>query len=324
MRAGRLISGMIAVVLASVATVGAAAQDYPSKTIRLIVPFSAGGGTDLIARTIFTALGEQLGWTIAIENHGGAAGSLGTDIVAKAPADGYTIGLVSSAFAINPSLRKDLPFDTVNDFAPISLLVTAPGVLVVSPTVPAKTVQELIALAKATPGAFSYASAGSGTPPHLAAELFKSITGVDMVHVPYKGIGEAYPDIITGRVTMAFPTIPSAMPLIQSGELNGLAVTSSTRATAALDLPTLSEAGVPNYDATSWYGLIAPAGTPPEILEKLQQETAKVLKLPNVQKLLVDQGLDVIGGTPEEFQATIKSEMTKWAEVVKSSGATVD
>jgi tripartite-type tricarboxylate transporter receptor subunit TctC len=286
----------------------------------VIVPFSSGGGTDFIARTIFTGVAEKLGWTVVVENQGGASGSLGTNMVAKSDPDGYTIGLVSSSFVTNPSLCKTMPFDTEKDLEPVTLLVTAPGVLVVSPKLPVNSVKELIDLAKAKPGTLSFASAGVGTPPHLAGELFDTLAGVKMVHVPYKGIGDAYPDIIAGRVSLAFPTIPSAMPLVQSKDLKALAVTTLDRTSAAPDIPTLAEAGVPGYDASSWYGVVAPAGTPKEIVDKLQAAIASVLTVDKIQKVLVAQGLETVGSTPEVFGKRISDELAKWAKIIKEAG----
>jgi tripartite-type tricarboxylate transporter receptor subunit TctC len=308
------------IAAALVAPLTASADEYPTRPIRVIVPFSSGGGTDFIARTIFTGVAEKLGWTVVVENQGGASGSLGTNMVAKSDPDGYTIGLVSSSFVTNPSLYKTMPFDTEKDLEPVTLLVTAPGVLVVSPKLPVNSVKELIDLAKAKPGTLSFASAGVGTPPHLAGELFDTLAGVKMVHVPYKGIGDAYPDIIAGRVSLAFPTIPSAMPLVQSKDLKALAVTTLDRTSAAPDIPTLAEAGVPGYDASSWYGVVAPAGTPKEIVDKLQAAIASVLTVDKIQKVLVAQGLETVGSTPEVFGKRISDELAKWAKIIKEAG----
>lgn len=318
-------SVLTCVALAAAGPVGLAqAQGYPGKPIRIVVPFPPGGGTDIVARILTQKLSESFGANFVIDNRAGAGGSIGTEMVAKAPPDGYTLGIVSGSHAINPSLYSKLPFDAVRDFAPVTMLVSGPGLLVVHPSLPVKTVKELIALAKGKPGQLNYASAGNGTPPHLAGELFKSMAGVDMVHVPYKGNTPAFVDLISGQVSLSFPTIPSALPHVQAGRLRALAVTSRKRSAVMPQLPTIAESGLPGYDTSSWFGMLAPAGTPREIVRKLQQESAKVLQLRDVREKLLSQGLEPVGSTPEEFAATIESEIAKWAKVVKASGARVE
>lgn len=318
-------SVLTCVALAAAGPVGLAqAQGYPGKPIRIVVPFPPGGGTDIVARILTQKLSESFGANFVIDNRAGAGGSIGTEMVAKAPPDGYTLGIVSGSHAINPSLYSKLPFDAVRDFAPVTMLVSGPGLLVVHPSLPVKTVKELIALAKGKPGQLNYASAGNGTPPHLAGELFKSMAGVDMVHVPYKGNTPAFVDLISGQVSLSFPTIPSALPHVQAGRLRALAVTSRKRSAVMPQLPTIAESGLPGYDTSSWFGMLAPAGTPREIVRKLQQESAKVLQLRDVREKLLSQGLEPAGSTPEEFAATIESEIAKWAKVVKASGARVE
>ena len=297
------------------------AQEYPAKAIRVVVPFPPGGGTDYMGRVVMQKVGESLGTTVVIDNRGGAGSSIGTEIVARSPADGYTVLIISGAHAINPSIYAKLPYDSVRDFAPVTMFASGPALLVVHPTVPAKSVKELIALAKARPGQLNYASAGIGTPPHLSGELFKTMAGIDMVHVPYKGNGPAYTDLIGGQVTVMFPNVSTAMAHVRAGKLRALAVTTKNRTPSAPELPTISEAGVPGYDVSSWYGLLAPAGTPPAVVSKLQTEIAKVLRSPDVSKNLTSQGLDLVGNTPEEFSAIIRSEIVKWAKVAKASGA---
>jgi tripartite-type tricarboxylate transporter receptor subunit TctC len=292
--------------------------------VRVIVPFPPGGGTDLMARVVVQKLGETVGGTFIIDNRGGAGGSIGSDVAAKSPPDGYTILVVSGAHAINPSLYPKLPYDTVRDFAPITMITSGPGLLVVHPSVPAKTVKEFIALAKSRPGQLNFASAGTGTPPHLAGELFKTMTGVSMVHIPYKGNGPAYVDLLAGHVPVMFPTIPTAIPQVRAGRIRALAVTSARRTEIVPELPTISESGVPGYEVSSWYGLLAPAGTPLAIVNRLQQGVAKALRLPDVGQKLKADGLDLVGSTPEQFGATIKTEIVKWAKVVKASGAKVE
>jgi tripartite-type tricarboxylate transporter receptor subunit TctC len=318
----RAAAVLAALALASGATV--LAQEYPAKPIRVVVPFPPGGGTDLMARTVMQKLGESLGATMVIDNRGGAGGSIGSELVAKSPADGYTVLIVSGAHAINPSLYPKLSYDSVRDFAPVTMFTSGPGLLVVHPSVPAKTVKEFIALAKSRPGQLNYASAGIGTPPHLAGELFKTMAGVELVHVPYKGNGPAYTDLIGGHVSVMFPTIPTAIPHVRAGKLRALAVTTRSRTPIAPELPPISESGVPGYDVSSWYGLLAPAGTPAAVVSRLQREIAKVLRSPDVGEKLTAQGLDLVGSTPDAFAAVIKSEIMKWAKVVKASGARAD
>jgi len=294
---------------------------YPQKPIRLVVPFPPGGGTDILARLFGQKMSETLGQQIIIDNRGGAGGTLGTDIAAKAAPDGYTLILVSGSHAINPGLYQKLPYDSVNDFAPITQIATSPGILVVNPSLPVKSVKDLIALARAKPGQINYASAGSGTPPHLAGELFKVMAKIDMVHVPYKGNAPAFTDVIGGQVSLIFPTMPSAMPFIKSGKLRPIAVTSAKRSPAAPDIPTIAESGLPGYEATSWYGILAPARTPPQIVARLHEVLVSVIGAPDMQDKLAAQGLDPVGNTPQQFAAVIKSEIAKWAKVVKASGA---
>ena len=320
----KLLSTVALAALMLVFGATALAQEYPAKPIRVVVPFPPGGGSDLMARTVMQKLGESLGATMIIDNRGGAGGSIGSDIVAKSPADGYTLLIISGAHAINPSLYPKLPYDSVRDFAPVTMFTSGPGLLVVHPSVPAKTVKEFIALAKSRPGQLNYASAGIGTPPHLAGELFKTMAGVDIVHVPYKGNGPAYTDLIGGHVSVMFPTIPTAIPHVRAGKLRALAVTTRSRTPIAPELPPISESGVPGYDVSSWYGLLAPAGTPAAVVSRLQREIAKVLRSPDVGEKLTAQGLDLVGSTPDAFAAVIKSEIMKWAKVVKASGARAD
>ncbi|HKA42709.1 MAG TPA: tripartite tricarboxylate transporter substrate binding protein [Burkholderiales bacterium] len=316
-----LLAAVIAVVLAPAA---ACAQEYPGKPVRVVVPFPPGGGTDIVARMVMQKLGERLGANFVIDNRSGAGGTIGTEIVAKSPADGYTLGVVSGSHVINPSLYKKLPYDAARDFAPVTMLVSGPGLLVVHPSLPARTVKELIAVAKARPGQIYYASAGNGTPPHLAAELFKTMTGISMVHVPYKGNTFAFTDLVSGQVSVSFPTIVSGLPLVRSGRLRGLAVTSARRSAVVPDLPTIAEAGVPGYDAASWFGLLAPAGTPASITAKLHQETARIVHLREIRDKFLDQGLDPVGNTPAEFAAFIGAEIKRWSKVVAASGAKID
>jgi tripartite-type tricarboxylate transporter receptor subunit TctC len=318
------ILGAVSVALALCASGLVHAQGYPAKPVRVVVPFPPGGGTDIVTRMVMQKLSERLGANFLIENRSGAGGAIGTEIVSKAAADGYTLAMVSGSHAINPGLYKKMAYDAVYDFAPITLLVSGPALLVVHPSVPAKNVRELIALAKARPGKLHYASAGNGTPPHLAAELFKSMAGVDMVHVPYKGNAMAFTDLISGQVSLSFPTIPSALPQVKSERLRALAVTGARRSAVLPELPTIAESGVRGYEASSWYGLLAPAGTPAAITGKLNQEVVQIVYLPEMKERFHEQGLEPVGNTPAEFTKLLHAEIAKWRKVIAAAGAKID
>jgi tripartite-type tricarboxylate transporter receptor subunit TctC len=312
------------VALASVAVLLAAApaalaQDYPNRPIRFVVPYPPGGGTDVVARIVQEPLAAELGQPIIIENKGGAAGNLGTDIVAKAPADGYTVLFTLSSHTINPKLYDKLAFDVERDFVPVSLATLVPQILVAHPGVPANNVKELIALAKANPGKLNYASVGTGSPGHIAGELFKLRTGVDIVHVPYKGGGPAVIDTIGGQVQLLFVTMPAAWQHVKAGKLKALAVTSAARTVTAPDVPTMMEAGVPDYVVDSWYGAFAPAKTSPAAVAKLNAAFAKVLANPQVKERLLAQGAEAAPSTPAEFDRRVKEELAKWEQVIKSA-----
>ncbi len=302
------------------ATARAQEPPYPAKAVRMIVPFPPGGGTDLLARIIGQKLTESLGVPMVVENRPGAGGVVGADVVAKARADGYTLLTVSASHTINPSIYKKLPYDTVRDFAPVTLLAGGPGLLVVHPSIPARNVKEFIAFAKARPGLIAYASAGTGTPPHLGGELFKSMAGIDLTHIPYKGNGPAYTDLISGQVPVMFPNVSTGLQYVKAGRIRALAVTSLTRARVAPEIPTIDESGVPGYELNSWYGALTTAGTPAAIITRLQQEIAKALQLNDVRDKLVTQGMEPAGSTPAEFAAVINAEIGKWANVAKQSG----
>lgn len=302
------------------ATARAQEPPYPAKAVRMIVPFPPGGGTDLLARIIGQKLTESLGVPMVVENRPGAGGVVGADVVAKARADGYTLLTVSASHTINPSIYKKLPYDTVRDFAPVTLLAGGPGLLVVHPSIPARNVKEFIAFAKARPGLIAYASAGTGTPPHLGGELFKSMAGIDLTHIPYKGNGPAYTDLISGQVPVMFPNVSTGLQYVKAGRIRALAVTSLTRARVAPEIPTIDESGVPGYELNSWYGALTTAGTPAAIITRLQQEIAKALQLNDVRDKLVTQGMEPAGSTPAEFAAVINAEIGKWAKVAKQSG----
>lgn len=297
-----------------------AQQPYPVRPIRLIVPSSPGGGTDITARIILPKLSEILGQQVIVENKPGAGTMMGTEVASRATPDGYTLLMGISTLAINPAMYKKVSYDAMKDFAPISLVVKCPNVLTVNPSLPVKSVKELIAYSKTHPGKMNYASAGVGTSPHLAMELLLSMTGLKMVHVPYKGSGQAVVDVVSGYVPVSALSIPTVMSYIKSGRLRALGVTSEKRTIGEPDIPTIDEAGVPGYEALQWYGLLAPAGTPREIITKIHGAVIQVLKDPGVRKLLINDGSEPIGTTPEEFSAFIQSETDKWAKVIRDAG----
>jgi tripartite-type tricarboxylate transporter receptor subunit TctC len=300
-------------------------QAYPSKPIRLILPYPPGGSADFVARPVAAAVANQLGQPFIIDNRGGAGGAIAMEITARSAPDGYTIALgMTPQLAANVSLYKNLAYDPVKDFAPITLLVSQPYLLVVHATVPANSVKELVALAKSRPGKLIYWSSGSGGVPHLSMELFAAMTQIELVHVPYKGGGPAYPDFLAGRTQLTFSIVGIAGPHIQAGRIRALAVSSSTRSKAAPDVPTIAEAGVPGYDSTVWYGLLAPRGTPRPIIDRLHRDFTAGLRSEDTAKRYTDNGLDIIASTPEAFASYIKAEIGKWADVVKKSGARID
>ena len=320
----RITRTIVALALAMLAS-GAHAQAWPAKPIKWVVPFAPGGTTDILARTIGDKLAIALGQPVIIENKPGAGGGVGADYTAKAPADGYTImGGTISTHAINASLYKSLPYDPVKDFAPITLIARVPNMLVVNPDVPAKNVAELIALMKASPAKYTFASSGNGTSQHLSGELFKTIAGVEMQHIPYKGSPPALQDVVGGQVTMTFDNITTAWPLAKGGKLRALAVTTAKRSSVAPEVPTLAESGLAGYEVGSWQGVFAPAGTPPEIVKRLNAEIVKIIRMPDVNEKLTALGAEPVGNTPEEFGALVRAEVGKWADVVKKSGAKVD
>jgi tripartite-type tricarboxylate transporter receptor subunit TctC len=321
----------LAIVALSCVSIGALAQTYPNKPIKLIVPFPAGGTTDILARAVGFELTKAFGQQVIVDNRPGAGGNVGTDIVAKSPADGYTLlmGTVGT-HSINQSLYAKLPFNPIKDFAPVTLVASVPNVLVVNAALAERnkidSVKSFIDYARANPGKLNMASSGNGTSIHLAGELFKTMTKTFMVHIPYRGSSPAMTDLIGGQADIMFDNLPSAMPFIKTGKLKALAVTSSKPSPALPGIPTIAQAGgeLTGYEASSWFGILAPAGTPPEIVNKLQQEIARSLASPAMREKLVAQGAEPVGNTPEQFSELIQAETKKWAKVVKDSGAKVD
>ena len=311
----------LALALALAWPVAALAQTtFPSKPITIIVPATPGGAIDLAARLIGAKLSAAWGQPVAIENVGGAAGMLGSDRVAKAAPDGHTLALVASSHAINPSMYKKLPFDTVKGFEPVMQTHAVPLVLVVSNGVPAKTLPELIAHLLANPGKYSFASSGNGGAPHMSGELFKTMAGVDLVHVPYKGSTAAHGDLIAGRVALMFDTVAAIAGQIKGGNVRALAVTTTTRSAVLPDLPTMAEAGMKGYDTSTWGGLLAPAGTPRDVVAKINAEANKALAAPDVRDKLAAAGIEPVGGTSAQFGSFIQSEMARWAKVAQVAG----
>lgn len=304
--------------------IAAAQAQYPSRPVRLIVPFPPGGGSDTLARIVGPKLSEVLGQQLVIDNRPGGGTNIGAEIAAKSQPDGYTMLMGNVSHAINVTLYQKLSYDLVKDFAPVSLMASTPNILVVHPSVQAKTMKELIALAKSQPGKLDYASSGSGSSAHLAAELFSSMAGVKMNHIPYKGGGPAVVALVGGQCQVGFATTPSVIQHIKSGKLRGLAVTSAQRSPSTPDLPTVSEAGVKGYEAGTWYGFLVPAGTPKAIVARLHDESVRLLKAPDVKSRLDAAGFEPYGTTPAEFGIYIRSEIAKWSKVVRAAGVHAD
>ena len=326
MRSAKLLAGValsVGLGLGNASLVHA--QDYPSKPVRFVVPFAPGGTTDVLARLVGEKLSASLGQQFVVDNKPGAGGNVGTAQVAKAEPDGYTLlmGTVGT-HAINASIYPSLPYDPVQDFAPVTLVATVPNVLVVNPEVPANSVAELIALAKEKPGELNFASSGNGSSIHLSGELFKAMTGVDIVHVPYKGSGPAVVDLLGVQVDMMFDNLPSSAPQIKAGKLRPLAVTTKERSPMLPDVPTMAEAGVPGFESYSWFGILAPAGTPEAIVNKLQGEIAKALADPAMRERFAEVGAVPVGDTPAEFADLIAAETAKWAKVVEEAGVKLE
>ncbi len=323
MRATSLIFGALC-GLGLAVSAAASAQTYPTRPIRLIVSFAPGGSVDLVGRLIGQKLTDAWGQQVVIDNRPGAGGNMSAELAARATPDGYTIYICSASLVVNPSLYRKLPYDPLKDFAPITLLASVQNVLVSHPSLPAKNVKELIALAKKAPGKINYASTGSGSSGHLTMELLKSMAGIDLTHVPYKVIGQATTDLLSGQVSLWFPTIPGALPHIKAGRMSALAVAGAKRSPALPEVPTVAESGVPGFEASTWYPILAPAGTPNAIVDRLNTRLVAILNTPEVNAQLVRQGVEPIGSSPAQLASHLKTELAKWAKVVQVSGARVD
>jgi tripartite-type tricarboxylate transporter receptor subunit TctC len=310
--------------LALIFAVTASAQSFPTKPIKIVVPFPAGGTVDFFARVISTKLSEALGQSVLVENRAGAGGNIAAEAVAKAAPDGYTLLMGSEIIAINTSLYSKIGYDPVKDLAPITLVGTVPNILIVHPSLPVNSVNDLIALAKKTPGKISFASTGQGTSTHLSSELFKLMANVDMLHIPYKGGPPAIADLISGQVNMMFINMPTGITHVRSGKAKIIAVSSIKRVSQLPDVPTVDQAGVKGFETSAWSGLYAPAGTPVDIINRLNAEVVKILKQPSVREQLMAQGAEPVGDSPEEFSRFTLAEISKWAKIIKISGAKVD
>jgi len=308
------------VVAASTFAMASSYAAYPEKPIRIVVAYTPAGATDILARTVGQKLNEVWGQPVIIDNRPGANGNIGTEYAAKATPDGYTILMVTAGtHGINPSLYRKLGFDAVKDFEAVSLVAMVPNIFVVNNSLPAKDVREFIAYAKANPGKLNYGSPGNGSTAHLSMELFKSMTGIQMVHIPYKGSAGVLADLIGGQIVATMDNMPPYLPQVKAGKIRALAVSPAKRSAAAPDIPTVAESGVPGYDSGAWFGLVAPAHTPKDVVNKLSRETARILQLADVRARLTDLGAEPVGGTPEQFAAHIKSEIAKWAKVIKEA-----
>ena len=326
-RINRLCIQVTAVVLISGFVLPAGAQTYPARSIRFVVTFPPGGTTDILARELGARMQEDWKQTVIVDNRPGAGGNLGADIVAKAAPDGYTILLgTNGTHAINPSIYSKMPYDAIKDFAPITLIASVPNIFISHPSVPAKTIRDIVTLAKAQPGKVVYASSGTGTAQHLSVELFKSMAHIDMVHVPYKGASPAVIAVLSGEVALSCPSLPSAgiATHVQGGRLIGLAVTGAKRSPTLPKVPTMIESGYPTFDVVTWFGVLAPAGTPADVVNKLHGQIVKTLNIPAVRERLAAQGIDIITSTPEHYLDYIKSESIRWAKVVKDAGIKLD
>ena len=322
--AGRRSLAALAAACGLVAAAPTCAQAWPVKPVRLLVPFAPGGTTDVIGRLVAQRLGEPLGQPVVVENRAGAGGMIGYEAVARAPADGYTLLMMTIAFPINAGMRKDLPFDPVKSFAPVTQLVSLPLMLVVHPSLPVKNVRDLIALARARPGQLTYATSGHGTSPHMAAAMFTSMTGTRMVHVPYKGNAPTLTDLLGGQVSLTFGIAQAFLPHVKTGRLRAVAVTTAQRTAFAPQLPTIAESGLPGYEISAWQGILAPAGTDPAIVGRLSREIGRILRLPDVVERLAHEGAEPVGSSPEDFGQYLRSELARWSKVGQAAGLRID
>jgi tripartite-type tricarboxylate transporter receptor subunit TctC len=321
---GRRLPASWLAVIAALAAWPSGAAEYPARPVRLVVAFAPGGSVDVVARLLAQKLGERWKQQVVVDNRPGAGGNVSAELVARSQPDGYTLYMTSAALVVNPSLYGAVPYDPVRDFAPISLVATVQSVLVSHPALPVRSVKDLVALAKRRPGQINYVSTGSGTSGHLIMELFKSMAGIDIVHVPYKTIGQAYADLVSGQVPLFFPTAPGALPHIQAGRIRPLGVAGAARSAALPGVPTIAESGVPGFQANTWYPLLAPARTPKPVVDTVHRDLLLVLGLPDVRERLTGTGIEIVGGSPEQLAAHIRDEIPKWARVIKQSGARAD
>jgi len=315
---------LCAAIVLGAAGAPALAQKYPEKPVRVIIPFAPGGGTDVLARFLSTKLAESLGAGVVLENRAGAGGTLGTEIAARAAPDGYTLLFTSASHTFNPSLYSRVGYDSLRDFAPVTLAAMVPHLLVVHPSLPVRNVKELIGLARSRPGEIFYGSGGTGSSVHLAAALFVSMARVDMTHVPYKGGGPAMIGVMAGEASVLFPTMQSAMPNVKSGRLRALAISTAIRSPAVPDVPPVAESGLPGYDATGWYGMLAPAGTPQARVDRLNAEIVKILTDPQMKERLAAEGAVAVGNTPAQFDKFIRDETAKWSKIIRDLKIKVD
>jgi tripartite-type tricarboxylate transporter receptor subunit TctC len=324
MRAAQLLAPLFTFLAAGLPADGAFAQSYPARPVRLIVAQTAGGNADIVARAVAQKLGDVLGQQFVIDNRGGASGIIATDLTAKAAPDGYTLLITSSTYGVNPSLYKKLPYDPIRDIAPVTLLAAAPNILVVHPALPVKTVKDLVALARAKPGTLNFGSSGNGGSPHLAGEMFKLRTGVNMVHVPFKGAPAAQTALIAGEIQLNFSSMPSAIGHVKAGRMRAIAVTSAKRSPAVPELPTVMETGIKDFETSAWQGFFAPAKTPAAIVTLLNREAGKAIQSPELKSRLAPEGAEPVANSPEEFRVWLKQEIAKWAAVVKAANISID
>lgn len=316
---------VLAALSLALPAVTARAETYPSKPVKLVVPYPAGGTTDIIARLIATQLSETFGQPFVVDNRAGAGGAIGASAVARSAPDGYTLLMgTANTHGINSALQKNLPYDALKDFAPVTVVASTPNVIVVNPAFPAKTLQELIALAKTEPGKLNYGSTSAGGSPHMSAELLKMMTGINITHVPYKGAAPMLTDLVGGHIPIGFDNLPSAMPFIESGKLRALAVTTAKRWPGAPNIPTVAESGVPGYEVSGWFGILAPAGTPPAIVDQLQKAVAAAVAKPEVRKQLETAGAEPVANTPATFASQIGADVARWKKVAETTGVKLD